>query len=81
LYVRILHAYVQEPNLERSKVPKTFRLDPRKISAAQRILRSKTQTEAIEVALDMVVFRERLVEGTKRMFGRRFAYPDAGEPE
>ena len=61
-------------------MPKTFRLDPRKISAAQRILGARTQTEAIEEALDMVIFRDQLVEGTERMFGRRFAYPDAGEP-
>ncbi len=67
--------------MESRKMPKTFRLDPRKISAAQRILGARTQTEAIELALDMIILREQLVAGTERMFGRRFAYPDADEPE
>lgn len=54
---------------KRAKVPKTFRLDPRKISAAQRILGAKNQTEAIEQALDMIIFRDRLVRGAQRMVG------------
>ena len=52
-----------------AKVPKTFRLDPRKITAAQRVLGTKNQTETIERALDMVTFRERLVRGNEKMFG------------
>lgn len=58
------------------KVPKTFRLDPRKITAAQRILGAKTQTEAIEEALDMIIFRERLVRGNEKMFGIHIDLPD-----
>lgn len=51
------------------KVPKTYRLNEAKIEAARAILRAKTATEAIETALDMVVFRRELVEGTRALFG------------
>ncbi|MGH7647196.1 MAG: hypothetical protein ACREND_03695 [Gemmatimonadaceae bacterium] len=49
------------------KTPKTYRLDPRTIAAAQEILGAATATEAIETALDMVVFRRELVAGTRAM--------------
>lgn len=51
------------------KVPRTYRLDVRTIEAAQAILGAPTATEAIETALDMVVFRQELVEGTRAMLG------------
>ena len=54
---------------ESRKVPKTFRLAPEKIRAAQRLLGAATATETIETALDMVVFRERLIAGTRAMRG------------
>jgi hypothetical protein len=44
-------------------------LNEAKIEAARAILRAKTATEAIETALDMVVFRRELVEGTRALFG------------
>lgn len=52
-----------------AKVPKTYRLDARTIAAAQEILGAATATEAIETALDMVVFRQELVAGTRAMLG------------
>lgn len=52
-----------------AKVPKTYRLDARTIAAAQEILGAATATEAIETALDMVVFRRELVDGTRAMLG------------
>lgn len=58
------------------KVPKTYRLSPRKVAAAQRILGTPTATETIEAALDMVVFREELVAGTRAMLGVDLAAPD-----
>ena len=62
------------------KVTKTFRLVPEKLTAAQRILGTATATEAIETALDMVVFRQELLEGTRAMLGVRLGPPDsAGE--
>lgn len=59
------------------KVPKTYRLNPNKIAAAQRILGTPTATETIEAALDMVVFRQELVEGTRAMRGVELTSPDA----
>ena len=51
------------------KVSKTYRLSPGKLATAQRILGAATATEAIETALDMVVFRQELVDGTAAMSG------------
>jgi hypothetical protein len=39
----------------RSRVHKHFRLDPVKIKRAQRLLRARTETEASERALDLVI--------------------------
>ncbi len=39
----------------RGRTHKHFRLDARKIKRAQRVLRAKTETEAIERALDLVL--------------------------
>jgi len=58
-------------------VPKTYRLNPHKIAAAQRILGTPTATETIEAALDMVVFRRELVAGTRAMRGVELTAPDA----
>ena len=52
-----------------AKTPKTYRLDANTIAAAQEILGVATATEAIETALDMVVFRQELVAGTRAMLG------------
>jgi hypothetical protein len=61
------------------KVPRTYRLAPEKIAAAQRVLGSATATETIETALDLVLFRQELVAGTRRMLGVRLASPDTPE--
>jgi len=58
------------------KVPKTYRLAPEKVAAAQRILGAATATETIETALDMIVFRQELIEGTKAMLGVPITSPD-----
>jgi hypothetical protein len=59
------------------KVPKTYRLNPNKVAAAQRILGTPTATETIEAALDLVVFRRELVEGTQALRGVELTSPDA----
>jgi hypothetical protein len=51
------------------KAPKTYRLSARKIAAARRVLGTPTDTATIEEALDMVLFRKELVDGTAKMFG------------
>jgi hypothetical protein len=58
------------------KTPKTYRLTPSKIAAAQRVLGTATATEAIETALDMVVFRQELLDGTRAMLGVELTSPD-----
>ena len=54
------------------KKTRTFRLTPGKVEAAQEILGAPTATDAIETALDMVIFRDELVRGTKAAFGIEF---------
>ena len=51
------------------KVPKTDRRAPDKVAAAQRILGAATATETIEQALDLVVFRQALMDGARNLFG------------
>lgn len=52
-----------------AKKPKTYRLSEATIAEAQAILGAPTATAAIEMALDMVVFRKELVDGTRAMRG------------
>ena len=58
------------------KMPRTFRLTSGKVEAAQQILGADNATDAIETALDMVVFRRELMQGTEAAFGIRIASPD-----
>ena len=44
-------------------VRKNVFADQRKLDAARRVLGVKTETEAIDVALDLVTFRRKLVRG------------------
>ena len=60
------------------KVPKTYRLAPDKVAAAQRVLGAATATETIEQALDLVVFRQALIDGTRSLFGLTIDAPDHG---
>lgn len=46
---------------------KNFRLRQSKIDRARAILGAETETETIERALDLVVFRSDLVEGVRAM--------------
>jgi hypothetical protein len=61
-----------------AKVAKTYRLSPRRIATAQAILGAPTATAAIEEALDLVVFRRELIDGTRAMSGLEIenAFPD-----
>lgn len=59
------------------KTPKTFRLSAARIAAAQRALGAATATEAIETALDLVIFRQGLIDGTRAMFGITIDSPDS----
>lgn len=48
---------------------KSYRLSERKIAAAQEVLGAPNATAAIEAALDMVLFRQELIQGTGALFG------------
>jgi hypothetical protein len=63
---------MSKPPKKRVSEPKTaqsYRLAASKIEAARRILGVATATAAIETALDMVVFRNELVDGTRALRG------------
>lgn len=52
---------------------KNFRLPQSKLDAARRILGTKTETETVERALDLVTFGERLARGTESSRGRSWS--------
>lgn len=55
------------------KAPKTYRLAAAKIARARAILDAPSDTATIEMALDLVGFRDELVSGTRAMAGTRIA--------
>lgn len=60
------------------KVAQSYRLSRTRIARAQAILGAPTATAAIEEALDAVIFRRELMEGTRRVLGLPIAeaFPD-----
>jgi len=50
-------------------VRKNLRLTQEKIDRAKKILGTRTETETVEQALDLVAFREEVVEGIRRIAG------------
>lgn len=59
------------------KVSRTYRLTLSKLVAAKRALGAATATETIERALDLVVFRRELIDGTRAMLGVQITSPDS----
>jgi hypothetical protein len=53
------------------KVRKNLRLTQAKVDRARRILGTDTETETVEQALDLVAFRQEVVEGVQRLAGSR----------
>ena len=58
------------------RVPRTYRLTLSTLSAEKRALAAATATETIERALELVVFRRQLVDGTRAMRGVQITSPD-----
>ena len=56
----------------RGKVRKEFWLDPKSLRRAQTILGTDTERETVELALDLVAFRQELLEGTRALRGLQF---------
>jgi hypothetical protein len=54
---------VRRPARHKAWVRKNIIMDQRKLDAARRTLGVSTETEAIDVALDLVAFRDELVRG------------------
>ncbi len=48
---------------------KNLRLHQSKIDQARAILGTRTETETIETALDLIIFRRELIEGVRAMRG------------
>ena len=67
---------VREP-----KVAMSYRLSRDRIAQAQRILGAANATATIEEALDAVIFRRELMEGTRKSLGIPVAnaFPDASD--
>ncbi len=63
--------YAPEPDsAERERpIKKNLRLHQSKIDEARRVLGTSTETETIEVALDLVVFGKELAAGVRAMRG------------
>ena len=51
------------------KAPKTYRLAAAKIARARKILGTDSDTATIEMALDLVTFRDELIAGTNALHG------------
>jgi len=49
---------------------KNYYLDEKKIKRAKTILGARTETEAIDAALDLVVFREEIVKSLEKVAGK-----------
>ncbi|MDZ4797163.1 MAG: hypothetical protein SGI92_03290 [Bryobacteraceae bacterium] len=54
---------------KKGSVRKNLRLSQAKIDRAKRILGTKTETETIEQALDLVAFRSEVVSGLEDLAG------------
>ena len=52
------------------KVAKHFRLDENLIKDAQKILKTKTETEAVETALSEVIYQEKMRKFLERTGGK-----------
>jgi hypothetical protein len=51
------------------KAPKTYRFAAARIARARQILGTESDTATIEMALDLVVFRDELVSGVDAIVG------------
>jgi hypothetical protein len=64
-----------------AKVRKNLRLTQAKLTRAQHILGTATETETVEEALDLVAFRHEVVSGVRRVAGARHLRNVLGETD
>ena len=62
--------------IRKNKVRKEFWLDPKLLQSVKEELGVATEREAVEMALDLVVFRKELAEGARRLAGTRITLLD-----
>ena len=62
--------------IRKNKVRKEFWLDPKLLQTVKEELGVATEREAVEMALDLVVFRKELAEGARRLVGTRLSLLD-----
>lgn len=55
--------------VRKNKVRKEFWLDPKLLQTVKEELGVATEREAVEMALDLIVFRKELVKGTHQLTG------------
>jgi Arc/MetJ family transcription regulator len=53
----------------RGWVRKNLHIDQRKLDAVRKVLGVKTETEAVDAALDAIAFRKEVSEGVRRLRG------------
>ncbi len=56
--------------MKRTVKRKNYYLDETKIKGAQKILETKTETETIDRALDLVLFRKEILDSLKKTRGK-----------
>jgi len=71
-------AVFTEPGEKPTK--KNFRLYQSKIDRAKKALNAETETDAIDQALELVIFRDELVKGVRAMRGAELVDVFADEP-
>ena len=59
----------RRPAGRRGKVRKEFWLDPKALRRAQTILGAATERETVELALDIVTFRDEVQQGLRTLAG------------
>ena len=57
----------------KGKVRKEFWLDPKALRRAQTLLGAETERETVELALDLVAFRQELLTGVQALSGLNLA--------
>jgi len=60
----------------KGKVRKEFWLDPKALRRAQALLGTETERDTVELALDLVAFRQELLSGVRALAGLKLARVD-----
>ena len=60
----------------KGKVRKEFWLDPKTLRRAQVLLGTETERDTVELALDLVAFRQELLSGVRALAGLKFTAAD-----